>query len=172
MIHTNDIIYLDIYICVCIIWKQEMFTGFVFQINPLKMQDKVNIKWSFRKWCELIFDWHILGVALLFNIFELIIMVINSKKIVIGHELNQVVKCEGSREQKRKHTYMVMMMRCEILRQQKIEMVKMTEWKRTLKDMKWKEIMAQMKKEKRKSKRSLWMLEVWSRHLKWWKIPI
>jgi len=64
-----------------------------------------------------------------------------------------------------------MIMRCGILRQQKIKMVKMTEWKRILKDMKWKGIIAQMNKEKRKSKRSLWMMEVWSCHLEWWKTP-
>jgi len=36
----------------------------------------------------------------------------------------------------------------------------MTEWRRTLKNMKWKRIMTQMKKEKRKSKKNLWMMGV------------
>jgi len=63
----------------------------------------------------------------------------------------------------------MMMMRCGILRQQKVEMIKMTEWRRTLKNMKWKGTMAQIEKEKRKSKKSLWMMEGWSHHLEWWK---
>jgi len=42
--------------------------------------------------CKLILGLHILEVALCLIFFELAIMVINSKKIVIEHELNQVVK--------------------------------------------------------------------------------
>jgi len=35
----------------------------------------------------------------------------------------------------------------------------MTKLRRTLKNLKWKGIMAQIKKEKRKSKKSLWMMD-------------
>ena len=31
--------------------------------------------------------------------------------------------------------------------------------------------MVQIKKENRKSKKILWMIEGWSRHLEWWKTP-
>ena len=50
-------------------------------------------------------------------------------------------------------------MRCRIYINKRSKMTKMTKWKRALKNMKWKGIMAQMKKEKRKSKRSLCMIK-------------